>query len=71
MKLAYDVVHAFRAISGISGAERRFTPGDVVLLDSGQTEDNIWIESGGTLFQVERSVFENCCKWKNEGAASF
>jgi hypothetical protein len=68
MKLAFDVIQAFGAVSGISRAECRFTPGDVVLVDSGQAEDKMWIESGGTLFQVERAVFEKCCKWKNQGA---
>ena len=71
MTRAFSVVHAFNATNAISGRQREFKPGETLLCDPGQADGTVTIEIQKSLFLVERSIFETCCKWKNDGAAPF
>jgi hypothetical protein len=68
---AFSVVHSFKATNMISGREREFMPGETVLIYPGQADETVTIEIEKSLFWVKRSIFENCCKWKNDGAGPF
>jgi hypothetical protein len=68
MTQPYSVIQGFRATEPISGRERQFEVGDTVLYDIGQAGTPITIEFEWSLFLVERSVFKNCCRFKNEGS---
>ena len=71
MTLEFSVLRAFEATAPISGRQRRFEVGDVVMYDSGQTGPTVTIETGMSLFLVDRSTFETCCKFKNQGSGAF
>jgi hypothetical protein len=66
---SFSVVHSFKATNMISGREREFMPGETLLSYPGQPDGTVTIEIEKSLFAVERSIFEACCKWKNDGAA--
>jgi hypothetical protein len=67
MLLLYTVTRAFKATNPISGREHEFHSRDTFVCDSGQTGDTVTIEFEDSLLLVDRSTFERCCKWKNEG----
>jgi hypothetical protein len=67
MKNAYTVVQPFRATTAISGRDRQFLPGEAVLCDPAQAGETVIIEVDEFLFLTDRSTFESCCQWKNEG----
>jgi hypothetical protein len=67
MTQPYSVIQRFKATEPVSGREHQFEVGDTVLYDIGQTRASITIEFEWSLFLVERSVFEACCHFKNEG----
>ena len=71
MTRAFSVVRPFKATNAISGREREFKPGETLLSDPGQGDGNVTIEIEKSLFVVERSIFEACCKRKNDGATPF
>ena len=71
MTKPYNVVKEFAAIEAISGLKRRFYPGDIVVCNFRQNGDNLVIEVGSSLFLVERSIFETCCKFRNVGSIAF
>jgi hypothetical protein len=58
-------------MNAISGRERAFKPGETLLSDSGHSDGTVTIEMDKSLFVVERSIFETCCKRSNEGATPF
>jgi hypothetical protein len=70
MILNFDVLHAFKATEPISGRERRFEPGAVIMCDTGQTGPTVTIEADMSLFLVDRPIFESCCRFKNQGSTS-
>lgn len=61
-KNEFKVVQAFAATTPISGAERRFIPGEIVVCDPKQQGSTLTLQLGGAFFLVDRSVFESCCK---------
>lgn len=70
MKQPYKVIQPFAATVPISGTQRRFTPGEIVVCDAKQSGSTLTLEVGGaftTFFLVDRSVFEACCKWISVG----
>jgi hypothetical protein len=70
MKQEYKVTRPFTALSPISGAQRQFDAGEIVVCDAAQNGSTLTLEVGGgfTLYVlVERSVFEACCKWISRG----
>jgi hypothetical protein len=68
MTLAYSVVEAFKARSAISGRERQFKPGETLLSEAKKSGPTVTIEFDHSFFVIDRSVFEACCVFKNEGA---
>jgi hypothetical protein len=70
MTARFDVIQAFEAKEAICDRVRRFNPGDIVTCDSGQHAPTILVEADMTLFLVDRSTFDSCCKWKNEGGSA-
>jgi hypothetical protein len=66
MKFRFSVVRPFKAVRPISGTERQFEPGEFVVRDTGQHGETIALEFEGSLFTVERSVFDECCRLKLE-----
>ena len=71
MTALFDVIHAFVATEPISGRERRFEPGEIVSLDSGQTGPTVTIEADMSLFLIDRPTFKTCCKFKNEPGSAY
>jgi hypothetical protein len=67
----YDVVRAFEATAPISGRKRRFEPGEVIAYEMGQAGPTVTIEVDASLFLVDRSTFETCCKFKNASTSGF
>ena len=66
MKQEYKVIRSFEATAPISGNQRQFTSGEIVVCDAKQSGSTLTLEVGGaftTFFLVDRSVFEACCKW--------
>ena len=70
MSQSYDVVQAFEATAPISGRKRRFEPGDVIEYQLGQGGPTVLIEADASLFLVELSTFQTCCKFKNTGGGA-
>jgi len=68
MEHKYSVIQAFKATEPISGRERQFGPGEIVLFHTGQAGSTITIEVDSSLYLVERSIFKTCCRFKNEGS---
>jgi hypothetical protein len=71
MKQEYRVIRSFTAAEPISGDQKKFTPGDIVICDLAQAGSTLTIEvfAGITAyFLVGRPVFEARCKWINRGA---
>jgi len=60
-KNEFKVTKAFNATTPISGAERRFIPGEIVVCDPKQQGSTLTLQLGGAFFLVDRSVFEACC----------
>jgi hypothetical protein len=71
MTARFDVIQAFVATEPISGRQRRFEPGEIVSLDSGQSGPTVTIEADLSLFLIDGSTFEACCKFKNEPGSAF
>jgi hypothetical protein len=69
MTRAFTVVQPFKAENAISGREREFKPGEKLISDSAKGEMIVTIEFEKSLFVVERSIFQACCKWMNDGAS--
>jgi hypothetical protein len=67
MNQAFSVIKKFEAKEPISGRDHQFELGDRILCDTGQEGPTIAIELEWSLFFLERSVFKDCCRWKNEG----
>jgi hypothetical protein len=70
MKLAYKVIQPFEATAPISGTQRRFNRGEIVVCDTKQSGEMLTIELGtefATLFLVDRAVFKDCCEWYSKG----
>jgi hypothetical protein len=61
----------FAATAPISGAQRKFLPGERIVCDKAQNDSTLTVEVGdGALsgyFTVDRSVFEACCEPMNSG----
>jgi hypothetical protein len=73
MKQEYKVVRAFAATTPISGTQRQFSPGEIVVCDTKQSGSTLTLEVGvafTTLVLVDRSTFEACCKWVSRTAGS-
>ena len=73
MKQEYKVVQAFAATTPISGTQKQFSPGEMVVCDVKQRGSTLTLEVGGAFtafFLVDRSVFEACCKWISRTAGS-
>jgi len=73
MKQEYRVIRPFTAAEPISGNEKKFAPGDIVICDAAETGPTLTLETfeGFTAyFLVERSIFEMCCKWISRTAGS-
>lgn len=73
MKQEYKVVQAFAATAPISGTQRQFSPGEILVCDAKQSGSTLTLEVGGAFtafFLVDRSVFEACCKWISRTAGS-
>ena len=73
MKQEYKVIWPFTAIAPISGAQRQFRSGEIVVCDTKQSGSTLTLEVGSaftTFFVVERSVFEASCKWISRTAGS-
>lgn len=71
MRHEYKVIRSFTALAPISGVQRLFTTGEVVVCDAAQKGTTLTLQVGGSFtlcFLVERSVFEICCKWISRGA---
>jgi len=66
---AFSVVYAFRATHVVSGRVRDFNPGETLLSDTRRTDWIAIVEIEQSLFEVERSIFEDSCKRKNDRAA--
>lgn len=71
MTAQFDVIRQFEAIDPISGHVRRFEAGEMVTRDSGQFGPNFTIEADLTLYVVDRSTFESCCKFRNEPGSAY
>ena len=71
MTLEFDVVQRFKAAKAISGAERQFEPGDTFLCDTEQRGATIAIEFGKSLFVIQRSILNTCCKRRIVGPGPF
>ncbi len=69
MTQPYDVLQAFAAKTAISGREYQFKPGEIIACDKSQQGQTIVIETDGSFFLVDRSVFDACCKFRNEGSS--
>ena len=66
MRQEYKVIRPFTALAPISGAQRQFEAGEILVCDTAQNASTLTleVEGGFTLyFLVERSVFEACYKW--------
>ena len=73
MKQEYKVIHPFEATEPISGAQRLFNSGEIVLCDIKQGGSTLTLEVGAaftTYFLVDRSIFEDCCKWVSRTSGS-
>jgi hypothetical protein len=70
MTQPYDVVQAFVAEEAICGREHRFKVGDIIACEMRQRGNSIVIEFETTFFLVDRSVFDACCRFRNEGSAA-
>ena len=71
MTLKFEVLRPFVARHAISGRDYRFEPGQTILCDTGQNGEIMTIEVDTALFLVERPIFKECCKFKNEGSPIF
>jgi len=71
MTLEFDVVQRFKAAKAISGSEREFKPGETFLCDTAQQGATITIEFGQSLFVIEHSILDTCCKRKIVGPGPF
>lgn len=71
MKQAYKVIQSFAATAPISGTERQFSPGEIIVCDTKQSGSTLTLEVGDGAFTiyflVERPIFEACCKWISRG----
>jgi hypothetical protein len=67
----YKVHTTFVAWEAISGRERRFEPGVLILCDMGQTGSTVVIEADTILFLVDRFIFETHTKFFNQGGSAF
>jgi hypothetical protein len=67
----YRVLRAFETTEAISGRKRRFEPGAAIKYDTGQAGPTVTIEADLSLFLVDRSTFETCCKPNYEGGSAF
>jgi len=73
MRQEYKVIQPFAAVAPISGAQRQFMPGEIVVCDKAQSDSRLTLEVNGAFtafFLVERSVFEACCKWISRNGPS-
>jgi len=71
MKQEFKVIRPFLATAPISGTQKRFGPGDIIVCDIKQPGATLTLEAGEgsftAFFSVERPVFEACCKWISRG----
>ena len=67
MNQTYSVIQPFTATEPISGRERQFKVGDMLLYDMSQTGPSVLIEFEWSRFMVERSIFTTCCRIVNSG----
>jgi hypothetical protein len=73
MKQTYKVIRPFDAKEPVSGAQRQFSPEEIVVCDTKQSGSTLTLEVDGAptaYFLVERSVFEACCKRISRTAGS-
>ena len=73
MRQEFKVVRPFTALAPISGTQRQFTVGEIVGCDTAQSGSTLTLEVSCAFtlfFVVERSVFEDCCKWISRNAGS-
>jgi hypothetical protein len=69
----FEVIRPFTALAPISGDERKFTEGEIVVCDMAQSGSTLTLEVGGAFtlfFLVERSAFEASCKKISRTAGS-
>lgn len=70
MKQEYRVIQPFTSTEPISGGQKKFAPGDIVICDVAEGGPTLTLEvfaGFAAYFLVERSVFDACCKWINSG----
>jgi hypothetical protein len=71
MRKEYKVMRPFPATAPISGAQRAFQPGEIVVCDKAENGPTLTIEADdgafSNYFLVDRSVFEASCKWISRG----
>ena len=73
MQQEYKVIQPFEAAAPISGAKRQFGPGEIAARDIKQGGSTLTVGAEGafsTYYLVDRSVFEDCCKWISRTAGS-
>jgi hypothetical protein len=74
MMQEYKVMRPFAAAAPISGTQREFRPGEIVVCDKKQSGSVLTIEAANAAysayFTVDRSVFEACCEWISRSAGS-
>lgn len=73
MMQLYKVIRPFAAAAPISGSQREFRPGEIIVCDTKQSGSTLTLEAEGAFsafFLVERSVFEACCEWTSRTAGS-
>jgi hypothetical protein len=73
MKQEYKVIQPFEAMEPISGAQKHFNSGEIVVCDTKRGGSTLTLEVGAALttyFLVDRSTFENCCKWVSRTSGS-
>jgi hypothetical protein len=59
---AFDVLKTFVATNAISGRERTFKKGEMISAGPDKSGSNVVIEADSSLFIVERSLFDACCR---------
>jgi hypothetical protein len=70
MTQRYEVVQGFVAAEAICAREHQFKPGDIIACEMHQHGNSIVIEFDTTFFLVDRSVFNSCCMFRNEGGSA-
>jgi len=68
MEREFEVIRPFAAVTPISGAQKHFERGDIIVCNPAQSGPTITLHKAGNFYIVERSLFKACCKTRNQGA---